>query len=142
MLPEDEERQLREIEQALYRDDPKFRRRMRTSNPQMRYKRKLIAAQLGFVIGVGLLPAGAVTHRVYLAAVGMVIVLLSVAWAAVSWRRYTARVRPPHSRAETKTMNGTKHQLERTRRTRMMKQMEERRRRRQRPDRGETDDHS
>lgn len=142
MLPEDEERQLREIEQALYRDDPKFRRRMRTSNPQMRYKRKLIAAQLGFVIGAGLLPAGAVTHRVYLAAVGMVIVLLSVAWAAVSWRRYMARVRPLHSRAETKTTNGTKHQLERTRRTRMMKQMEERRRRRQRPDRGETDDHS
>ena len=142
MLPEDEERQLREIEQALYRDDPNFRRRMRTSNPQMRYKRKLIAAQLGFVIGVGLLPAGAVTHRVYLAAVGMVIVLLSVAWAAVSWRRYMARVRPLHSRAETKTTNGTKHQLERTRRTRMMKQMEERRRRRQRPDRGETDDHS
>jgi len=131
MLPEDEERQLREIEQALYRDDPKFRRRMRTSDPQVRYKRKLIAAQLGFVIGVGLLPAGAVTHRVYLAAVGVVIVLLSSAWAAVSWRRYMARVRPLHSRAETKTANGTKHQLGRTRRAQVMKRMEERRRRRQ-----------
>ena len=29
MLPEDEQRQLQEIEQALYRDDPKFGRLMR-----------------------------------------------------------------------------------------------------------------
>jgi len=45
------------------------------------------------VIRVGLLPAGAVTHRVYLEAAGVVIVL-SLAWAVVSWRRYVARVRP------------------------------------------------
>ena len=69
-LPEHEERQLQEIEQALYRDDPKFGRRMRASDPQVRYKRKLIAPQLGFVIGVGLLPAGAVTHRAAVPGVG------------------------------------------------------------------------
>jgi len=57
-LPEDEKRQLQEIEQALYRDDPKFGRRMRASDPQLRYERKLIQAQLGVVIGIGLLPAG------------------------------------------------------------------------------------
>ena len=131
MLPEDEERQLREIEQALYRDDPKFRRRMRTSDPQVRYKRKLIAAQLGFVIGVGLLPAGAVTHRVYLAAVGVVIVLLSLGWAAVSWRRYMAWVRPARSGAGATTANGTKRRLGQSRRARMMKRMEERWHRRQ-----------
>ena len=79
-LPEHEQRQLQEIEQALYKDDPKFGRRMRASDQRMRYKRKLIQAQLGFVIGVGLLPAGAVTHRVYLSAAGVVIVLLSLAW--------------------------------------------------------------
>ena len=101
-LPEDEERQLQEIEQALCRDDPKFGRRMRASDPQARYKRKLIQAQLGFVIGMGLLPAGAVTHRVYLAAAGVVIVLLSLAWAVVSWRRYVARVRPARSGAGRK----------------------------------------
>jgi len=70
-LPEHEQRQLQEIEQALYRDDPKFGRRMRASDPRMRYKRKLMRAQLGVVIGVGLLLAGAVTHRVYLEAVGV-----------------------------------------------------------------------
>jgi hypothetical protein len=50
--------------------NPKFGRRMRASDLRVRYKRKLIQAELGFVIGVGLLPAGAVTGRVYLAAAG------------------------------------------------------------------------
>jgi len=131
MLPEDEQRQLQEIEQALYRDDPKFGRRMRASDPQARYKRKLIQAQLGVVIGVGLLPVGAITHRVYLEAVGVVIVLLSLVWVVVSWRLYVARVRPARSRAGTTTAKGTKHRSGQTRRARMMEQMEERWRRRQ-----------
>jgi hypothetical protein len=92
-LPEHEQRQLQEIEQALYTDDPKFGRRMRVGDPRVHYKGKLILAQLGFVIGVGLLPAGAVTHRVYLQAAGVVIVLLSLVWALISWRRYLARIR-------------------------------------------------
>ena len=136
MLPEDEQRQLQEIEQALYRDDPKFGRLMRASDPRVHYERKLIQALLGVVIGVGLLPAGAVTHRVYLEAVGVVIVLLSLVWAVVSWRRYVARVRPARSRAGTKTAKGTKHQLGQTRRARMMARMEDRRRRRQKGDGG------
>ena len=94
MLPEDEQRQLQEIEQALCRDDPKFGRLMRASDPRVHYERRLLRALLGVVIGVGLLSAGAVAHRVYLAAAGVVIVLLSLAWAVVSWRRYVARVRP------------------------------------------------
>ena len=129
-LPEHEQRQLQEIEQALYRDDPKFGRRMRASDPQMRYKRKLIQAQLWLVIGVGLLPAGAVTHRIYLEAVGVVIVLLALAWAVVSWRRYVAGVRPARSGAWTTTAKGTERRLGHARRARMMKRMEERWRRR------------
>jgi hypothetical protein len=63
-LPEHEQRQLQQIEQALYRDDPKFGRRMRASDPRMRYGRKLLQALLGAVIGAGLLAAGAVTTTV------------------------------------------------------------------------------
>jgi Protein of unknown function (DUF3040) len=135
-LPEHEQRQLQEIEQALYRDDPKFGRRMRAGGPRMRFKRKLIQAQLGFVIGVGLLPAGAVTHRVYLVAAGVVIMLLSLVWAVVSWRRYAARVRPSRSGPGTSTAEGAKRQLGQTRRARMMKRMEERWRRRHEGDGG------
>ena len=130
-LPEHEQRQLQEIEQALDRDDPKFGRRLRATGPQMRYKRKLIAVQLGFVIGIGLLPAGAVTHRVYLVAAGVVIVLLSLAWAVISWRRHVARVRPARPGAATMSAKDTRHQPGRTRRARMMERMEEHWRRRQ-----------
>jgi Protein of unknown function (DUF3040) len=130
-LPEDQERQLQEIVQALHGDDPKFGRRMRASDPRVHHKRKLLQALLGIVIGVGLLSAGAVTHRVYLEAVGVVIVLLSLAWAAVSWRRYMAWVRPARSRTGTTTADGTKRRLGQSRRARMMKRMEERWRRRQ-----------
>ena len=130
-LPEHEQRQLQEIEQALHRDDPKFRRRMRASDPRVHYKRKLIQAQLGIVIGVGLLPAGAVTHRLYLEAAGVVIVLLSLVWAAVSWRRYAAGIRPARPRAGTTTAKGTKHRSGQTRRARMMERMEQRWRHRQ-----------
>ena len=130
-LPEHEQRQLQEIEQALYRDDPKFARLMRAGDPRVHHERKLMRALLGVVIGAGLLSAGAVTHRVYLEAAGAVIVLLSLVWAAVSWRRYVARVRPARSRAGTKTATGTKHRPGQTRRARMMKRMAERWRRRQ-----------
>jgi len=130
-LPEHEQRQLQQIEQALYRDDPKFGRRMRASDPRMRYGRKLLQALPGAVIGAGLLAAGAVTHRVYLDAAGVVIVVLSLVWAAVSWRRYVARVRPARSRAGTTMAKGAKHRPGQTRRARMMERMAERWRRRQ-----------
>jgi Protein of unknown function (DUF3040) len=130
-LPEHEQRQLQQIEQALYRDDPKFGRRMRGSDPRMRYGRKLLQALLGVVIGAGLFAAGAVTHRVYLDAAGVVIVLLSLVWAVVSWRRYVARVRPAPSGTGTKTAEGTKHRSGQSWRVRMMERMAERWRRRQ-----------
>ena len=131
MLPEDEQRQLQQIEQALYRDDPKFGRRMRASDPRMRYERKLLQALPGAVIGAGLLAAGAVIHRVYLDTAGVVIGLLSLVWAVVSWRWYVARVRPARSRAGTTTATGTKHRPGQAWRARMMERMEERWRRRQ-----------
>ncbi len=131
MLPEDEQRQLQQIEQALYRDDPKFGRRMRASDPRIRYERKLLQALLGAVIGAGLFAAGAVTHHAYLDAAGVVIVLLSLAWAVVSWRRYVAGVRPARSRAGTTTATGAKHRPGQTWRARMMERMEQRWRHRQ-----------
>ena len=132
MLPEDEQCQLQEIEQALCRDDPTFVRLMRASDPRVRYQRRLLqGALLGVVIGIGLLPAGAVTHRLYLEAAGVVIVLLSLVWAAVSWRRYAAGIRPARPWAGTTTAKGTKHRSGQTRRARMMERMEQRWRHRQ-----------
>ena len=131
MLPEDEQRQLQEIEQALYRDDPKFGRLMRGTDSRVQYERKLIYALLGVMIGASLLAAGAVTHRVYPGAVGVVFLLLSLVWAVVAWRRYVAGVRPVRSWTGTKTAKGTRRRPGQTRWARMMERMEERWRRRQ-----------
>ena len=126
MLPEDEQRQLQEIEQALCRDDPKFGRRMRARDPRMRYERKLLQALAGVVIGLGLLPAGAVTGRVYPEAAGVVIVLLSLAWAVVSWRRYLAGVRPARSGGGDHDREGHEAPAGQTWRARVMERMGER----------------
>ena len=139
-LSEHEQRQLEQIEQALYREDPKFGRLVRSSDPRVHYKRKLAQALVGVVVGAGLLAAGVVTHRVYLEAAGAALMLLSLVWTVVSWRRHVARVRPAKP-ARTKA-NKTKGQARsgpgrsgQTRRARMMERMEERWRRRQEGDR-------
>ena len=46
-LPEDEQRQLQEIERALYEDDPKFARRIRAGDPRVRSKRALLRVRPG-----------------------------------------------------------------------------------------------
>ena len=53
---------------------------MRATDPRVQHERKIRHALLGVVIGAGLLAAGAVTHRLYLEAAGVVIVLLSLVW--------------------------------------------------------------
>ena len=87
-LPEHEQRQLEQMEQALCRDDPKFGRVMRGIDPRVHHARKLVQALLWVVISAGLLAAGTVTHHAYLAAAGVVIVLPSLVRAVVSWRRW------------------------------------------------------
>ncbi len=137
-LSEHEQRQLEQIEQALYREDPKFGRLVRSSDPRVHYKRKLAQALFGVVAGGGLLAAGVVTHRVYLEAAGAALALLSLTWAVVSWRRHVARVRPAKAKAKAKGKAQAKAQVRsapgrprQTRRARMMERMEERWRRRQ-----------
>jgi len=61
-LPEDEQRQLQNIERALYKDDPKFARRMRAGDPRVRHGRKLMQVLLGVMSGAGLLAAGAMAR--------------------------------------------------------------------------------
>ena len=133
-LSEHEQRQLEQIEQALYREDPKFGRLVRSSDPRVHYKRKLVQALIGILIGGGALAAGVVTHRVYLVAVGAAIVLLSLVWAIVSWRRHAARVRPARARGSQPRAAGPA-QPRPGWRARLMERMEERWRRRQEGDR-------
>jgi hypothetical protein len=138
-LSEHEQRQLEQIEQALYREDPKFGRLVRSSDPRVHYKRKLAQAIIGVLAGAGVLVAGVVTRHIYLEAAGSAIVLLSLVWAVVSWRRHAARVRPVRERAGVPARGrsgsaGPGHPALGWR-ARLMERMEERWRRRQEGDR-------
>jgi Protein of unknown function (DUF3040) len=136
-LSEHEQRQLEQIEQALYREDPKFGRLVRTSDPRVHYKRKLLQAFIGVLIGAGALAAGLVTHRVYIQAAGAAVLVLSLVWMMVSWRRHLARTRPaPSNAVQTRSGGpGKPGRSGETRRARLMERMEERWRRRQEGDR-------
>jgi Protein of unknown function (DUF3040) len=138
-LSEHEQRQLEQIEQALYREDPKFGRLVRSSDPRVHYKRKLVQALIGILAGGGALAAGVVTHRVYLLAVGGAVILLSLVWAIVSWRRHAARVRPARAKvSQPRAVAAGPGQASAGRpgwRARLMERMEERWQRRQQGDR-------
>ena len=119
-LPEDQQRQLQQIERALYEDDPKFAFRIRAGDPRVRSKRTHLRVLLPVVIGAGLLATGAVTHRAYLEAAGLVIVLLSLVAAVATRRRDLAGTRPARSAAGTTAATGTKRRPGQSRRARMM----------------------
>ncbi len=85
-LSEHEQRQLEQIEQALYADHPRFARTVRSADPRVHYKRRVIYAGLVFALGVALLPVGVSTY-IAISLAGFVIMLASCYWAAISYRR-------------------------------------------------------
>jgi hypothetical protein len=87
-LSEHEQRQLEQIEQALYSEHPRLARAMRAKDPKVHYRRRVIQAAIGFIIGVGLLVAGLVLkHYEWLAVVGFAVMVISSVWAIASYRR-------------------------------------------------------
>jgi hypothetical protein len=88
-LSEHEQRQLEQIEQALRAGDPRFADAIQAGGPRVHYKRRVIAAALGFVIGVGLLLAGVVINVIPIAVAGFVVMLVCSLWAVTSYRRMT-----------------------------------------------------
>ena len=131
-LSEHEQRQLEQIEQALYSEDPKFGRLVRSSDPRVHYKRKLVQALIGVLVGAGLLAAGVVTHHVYLEAAGAAVLVLSLLWGIVNWRQHVARTRTARSRAKGRP---DRRRPPAGGRSSLMERLEERWRRRQDGDR-------
>jgi hypothetical protein len=86
-LSEHEQRQLEQIEQALYADHPRFAKAVRAADPKVHYKRRVVYAAILFAIGVALLPVGIATSLIAISVIGFVIMLTSCYWAAISYRR-------------------------------------------------------
>lgn len=86
-LSEHEQRLLDQIEQALYAEDPKWANTVRISDPRSHYKRRLIKASIGFVLGVVLLMVGVVIPLYPLGVGGFVVMLAACLWGLSSWKR-------------------------------------------------------
>ena len=98
-LSEHEQRQLEQIEQALYADYPRFAHAARRSDPRVHYKRRVVEAAFGFLLGIGLLLGGVVSMIIWIGVAGFVVMLACAMWALTSWRHMTgtAAVRGPGS---------------------------------------------
>jgi len=86
-LSEHEQRQLEQIEQALYREDRRLARLVRSSDPRVHYRRRVAEALVGLALGAAMIAAGIVLTVIGLAVAGFVVILLCGIWALNSWRQ-------------------------------------------------------
>ncbi len=85
-LSEHEQRQLEQIEQALYSDYPKLAQSVRSQDPRIHYKRRVVEAAIGFLVGVGLLLGGVISKIIPVGVGGFLVMLACAMWALTSWR--------------------------------------------------------
>ena len=78
-LSEHEQRELEQIERYLAAEDPKFVNSIRNITPRSRYRRRIVLACIGFLLGVGLLLFG-VQSAVLVSIAGFALMLLSLGW--------------------------------------------------------------
>jgi Protein of unknown function (DUF3040) len=138
-LSEHEQRQLKQIEQALRADHPRFADTVHATDPRVHYKRRVIAAALGLPVGVGLMLAGVVINVILIAVAGFVVMLACSLWAVTSYRRMsgttTGRVPAKARHSRTKPRAAKDRRAGKQAGSGLMVRLEERWRRRQERDR-------
>ncbi len=133
-LSEHEQRQLEQIEQALYREDRRLGRLVRSSDPRVHYKRRVVHAASGFAVGAGMVAAGVVLPIVWLAVGGFVVLLLCSIWALNSWRHMAGAVLGVPGRGSAAKRRKGRKNRGKAGRGAMMERLDERWRRRQEGD--------
>lgn len=92
-LSDHEQRLLDQIERALYAEDPKFANAVRTTNPQVHYRRRIIKSALGFGLGICVLMAGLIVNdgpvTIAISVAGFLVMVACSVWALSSWKRMT-----------------------------------------------------
>jgi uncharacterized membrane protein YqjE len=86
-LSEHEQRQLEQIEQGLYREDRRLARLVRSSDPRVHYRRRVVEALVGLLLGAAMIAVGIALTVIGLAVAGFVVMLLCGIWALNSWRQ-------------------------------------------------------
>ncbi|WP_300613499.1 DUF3040 domain-containing protein [Trebonia sp.] len=133
-LSEHEQRQLEQIEQALYREDRRLGRLVRSSDPRVHHKRRLVQAASGFAVGAGMVAAGVVLPLVWLAVGGFVVMLACAVWALNSWRHMAGATLGVAGRGPAAKPRGRRKKGGKAGRGAMMERLDERWRRRQEGD--------
>jgi hypothetical protein len=85
-LSEEELRLLEQMERALVAEDPKLASTLRGTALRRNARRRAIGAAAVFLIGVGVLMAGAIMRQTIVGIIGFVVMLGSAYIALVSWR--------------------------------------------------------
>jgi hypothetical protein len=88
-LSEHEQRLLEQMERALYAEDPKFASSLRGKDPRSNFRRRLLLAIFGFVVGVVLLMTGLVAQVIVVSILGFLLMLGSAFFAVTSYRAVT-----------------------------------------------------
>ena len=136
-LSEHEQRMLDQIEKALYAEDPKFAQSVRARDPRVHYRRRMVQAAIGFLLGVGLLLAGVVTKYIWMGVAGFLVMLTCAMWALTSWRHMNGTIPSPGAVAPPrKRRRGRGRGRNRPAGEGFMERLEERWRRRQERDGG------
>ncbi len=86
-LSDEEARLLHQLEQSLAAEDPDFASTLRGSKFVTRNRRVAVGAALGFLAGLVLLFAGAVTAQTWLGVVGFVAMLATSYLFLNAWKR-------------------------------------------------------
>lgn len=133
-LSEHEQRMLEQIEKALYAEDPKFAHSVRARDPRVHYRRRVILAVIGFLLGVGLLVAGVIIKYIPMGVAGFLVMLTCAMWALTSWRHMSG-LGPRRPPAPAPARKGRRRSRSRPTGQGFMERLEERWRRRQEGDR-------
>jgi hypothetical protein len=134
-LSEHEQRLLEQIEQAFYAEDPKFASIYQGNDVRSHYRRRVVRASIGLVVGLGLLLAGVVVNLVPLGVAGFVVMLAAVSFGVASWQRMTGhraaaqRERPMRRRSDRTGSSGGSGSSKRS----VVQRLEDRWQRRQDP---------
>lgn len=90
-LSEHEQRQLEQIEQALYAEDPRFARNVRVRDPRAHYRHRFVSALVAVVVGAAMIVAGVLTRQPLpgsvLGGAGILVLMVGAAWGLANWRR-------------------------------------------------------
>jgi Protein of unknown function (DUF3040) len=133
-LSEHEQRQLEQIEQALYRENRRLGRLVRSSDPRVHYRRRVVQAASGFGVGAGMVAAGVILPMVWLAVGGFAVMLVCGIWALNSWRHMSGVAIGVAGRGPAGQRRRRQKNRGRGNRSAMMERLDERWRRRQEGD--------